>query len=83
MDTTRAQEALKFQHYSWADMMAEMSAKFWFTRYWGRLLAPLVREIHEAPVGRTGTQPGQYADPWGVDPRASWATRRGISRRTA
>ena len=26
MDTTRAQEALQFQHHSWPDMLAEMRA---------------------------------------------------------
>ena len=65
MDTTRAQEALQFQRYSWSDMMAELSAKFWFTRYWGRLLAPVVREVmkRRSPYRNA---PGQYADPWGV-----------------
>ena len=65
MDTTRAQEALQFQHYSWPDMMAEISATFWFTRYWGRLLAPVVREVmkRRSPYWNTA---GQYADPWGV-----------------
>jgi nucleoside-diphosphate-sugar epimerase len=65
MDTTRAQEALQFQHYSWSDMMAEISAKFWFTRYWGRLLAPVVREVmkRRSPYWNAA---GQYADPWGV-----------------
>ncbi len=65
MDTTRAQEALQFQHYSWSDMMAELSAKFWFTRYWGRLLAPVVRAImkRRSPYWNAA---GQYADPWGV-----------------
>jgi nucleoside-diphosphate-sugar epimerase len=65
MDTTRAQEALQFQHYSWSDMMAELSAKFWFTRYWGRLLAPLVREVMKRRSAYWKA-PGQYADPWGV-----------------
>jgi nucleoside-diphosphate-sugar epimerase len=65
MDTTRAQEALKFQHYSWPDMMAELSAKFWFTRYWGRLLAPLVREVMKRRSAYWDA-PGQYADPWGA-----------------
>jgi nucleoside-diphosphate-sugar epimerase len=65
MDTTRAQEALQFQHYSWSDMMAELSAKFWFTRYWGRLLAPVVREVmkRRSPYWNAA---GRYADPWGV-----------------
>jgi nucleoside-diphosphate-sugar epimerase len=65
MDATRAQEALKFQHYSWPDMMAELSAKFWFTRYWGRLFAPLVREVMKRRSAYWEA-PGQYADPWGA-----------------
>jgi len=65
MDTTRAQEALQFQHYSWSDMMAELKAKFWFTRYWGRLLAPIVRAIMKRRSPYWNAE-GQYADPWGV-----------------
>ncbi|MDT5018051.1 MAG: hypothetical protein QOD39_4211 [Mycobacterium sp.] len=65
MDTTRAQEALKFQHYSWPDLMAEFSAKVWFKRYWGRLLAPVVREVMKRR-GAYWNAPGQYADPWGA-----------------
>jgi nucleoside-diphosphate-sugar epimerase len=65
MDTTRAQEALKFQHYSWTDIMAELSAKFWFMRHWGRLLAPVVREVMKRRSAYWNA-PGQYADPWGV-----------------
>lgn len=65
MDTARAQEALKFQHYSWSDVMAELSAGFWFTRYWGRLLAPVVREVMKRRSAYWKA-PGQYADPWGA-----------------
>jgi nucleoside-diphosphate-sugar epimerase len=65
MDTTRAQEALKFQHYSWTDIMAELSAKFWFMRHWGRLLAPVVREVMKRRSAYWNA-PGQYADPWGA-----------------
>jgi nucleoside-diphosphate-sugar epimerase len=65
MDTTRAQEALQFQHYSWPDMMAELQAKFWFTRYWGRLLAPIVREVMKRRSAYWNA-PGRYADPWGA-----------------
>ena len=65
MDTTRAQEALQFQHHSWSDVMAELSAKFWFTRYWGRLLAPIVREVMKRRSAYWNA-PGQYADPWGA-----------------
>ena len=65
MDPTRAQEVLKFQHHSWSDMMAELSAKFWFMRYWGRLLAPIVREVMKRR-SVYWKAPGQYADPWGA-----------------
>ena len=65
MDATRAQEALEFQHYSWSDMMAELSAKFWFMRYWGRLLAPIVRQLMKRRSAYWNA-PGQYADPWGA-----------------
>ena len=33
MDTARAQEALAFQHHSWPDMLAEMSARMGWKRY--------------------------------------------------
>ncbi len=65
MDTTRAQEALKFQHYSWSDIMGELQSKFWWTRYWGRLLAPVVREVMKRRSAYWKA-PGQYADPWGA-----------------
>ena len=65
MDPTRAQEVLQFQHYSWPDIMSELSAKFWFTRYWGRLLAPIVREVMKRR-SVYWQAPGQYADPWGA-----------------
>jgi hypothetical protein len=65
MDPTRAQEVLNFQHHSWSDMMAELSAKFWFMRYWGRLLAPIVREVMKRRSAYWKA-PGQYADPWGA-----------------
>jgi nucleoside-diphosphate-sugar epimerase len=65
MDTTRAQEVLKFQHYSWDDMMSELKSQFWFTRYWGALLAPVVREVMRRRSAYWRA-PGRYADPWGV-----------------
>jgi nucleoside-diphosphate-sugar epimerase len=65
MDTTRAQEALKFQHHSWPDMVAELQSKFWWTRYWGRLIAPIVRAVMKRrSVYRNA--PGSSADPWGA-----------------
>ncbi len=65
MDTTRAQEALQFQHYSWSDVMAELSARFGSTRYPGRLIAPVVREVMKRRAAYRNA-PGQYADPWGA-----------------
>jgi nucleoside-diphosphate-sugar epimerase len=65
MDATRAQEALKFQHHSWPDMAAEMRAKFWWTRYWGPLIAPIVRAAMKRRSAYWNA-PGQYADPWGA-----------------
>jgi nucleoside-diphosphate-sugar epimerase len=65
MDTTRAQEALQFQHYSWEDMLAEMRANANWTRYVLPLFVPLIRAV----LTRRGAyykQPGQYADPWGA-----------------
>jgi nucleoside-diphosphate-sugar epimerase len=70
MDTGRAQQALSFQHYSWPDMLAEMSSHMGWKRYPLRLAAPLVHTIlnHRVPYRNW---PGQYADPWGVI-RARW-----------
>lgn len=65
MDTTRAQEALQFQHYSWQNVMSELSSKFWFTRYWGRLLSPVIREVLKRRSA-SWDAPGRYADPWGA-----------------
>jgi nucleoside-diphosphate-sugar epimerase len=63
MDTTRAQEALQFQHHSWHDMLAEMGANAGWTRYVLPLFVPIIRAI----LTRRGAyykQPGQYADLW-------------------
>jgi nucleoside-diphosphate-sugar epimerase len=65
MDTTRAQEVLQFQRYSWDDMMGELRSKFWFTQIPGRLLAPVVREVMNRRSAYWGA-PGKYADPWGA-----------------
>jgi nucleoside-diphosphate-sugar epimerase len=65
MDTTRAQEALQFQHHSWPDMLAEIRANAGWTRYILPFFVPLIRLI----LTRRGAywkQPGQYADPWGA-----------------
>jgi nucleoside-diphosphate-sugar epimerase len=65
MDTTRAQEALQFQHYSWSDMMDELGAKFRWMRIPGRGLAPIVRMVMKRRSAYWQA-PGQYADPWGA-----------------
>jgi nucleoside-diphosphate-sugar epimerase len=68
MDTTRAQEALQFQHHSWPDMQAEMAAKAGWTRPVLQLLSPLAPVIREV-LKRRGAYwnaPGEYADPWGA-----------------
>ena len=65
MDTTRAQEALQFQHYSWSDMMAELTATFGWKRHPARLLVPVVREVMKRR-GVYWKAPGSYADPWGA-----------------
>jgi nucleoside-diphosphate-sugar epimerase len=65
MDTTRAQEALKFQHHSFPDMIAEMQAQAGFLRYAGRLIAPIAREVMKRRSAYWKA-PGRYADPWGA-----------------
>ncbi len=65
MDTTRAQEALKFQHHSWPDMLAELRAEAGWKRYAGRLIAPVARAVMKRR-GAYWKAPGQYADPWGA-----------------
>ncbi|MBV8929217.1 MAG: NAD(P)-dependent oxidoreductase [Mycobacteriaceae bacterium] len=65
MDTTRAQQALQFQQYSFPDMMAELADKFRWARGPGRLLAPIAREVMRRRSAYWNA-PGQYADPWGA-----------------
>ncbi|MGZ5363784.1 MAG: NAD-dependent epimerase/dehydratase family protein [Mycobacterium sp.] len=65
MDTTRAQEALQFQHYSWSDMVAELTATFGWKRHPARLLVPVVRAVMKRR-GAYWKAPGTYADPWGA-----------------
>lgn len=70
MDTTRAQEALQFQHYSWPDMLAEASRRAGPSKYLMGVAAPLLRALLKRRSAYW-KQPGQYADLWG-------AIRRGI-----
>lgn len=65
MDTTRAQEALAFQHYSWQDMIDEASRNAGPSKYVLPVVAPLIRAILKRR-GAYWKQPGQYADPWGA-----------------
>lgn len=65
MDTTRAQEALAFQHHSWPEMLNEAAQQAGPSKYLLPMAAPLVRVI----LTRRSAywkQPGQYADPWGA-----------------
>ncbi|CAA0118350.1 3 beta-hydroxysteroid dehydrogenase/Delta 5--_4-isomerase [Mycolicibacterium vanbaalenii] len=65
MDTTRAQEALSFQHYSWQDMLTEAARQAGPSKYLLRLAAPLVRAVLKRRSAYW-KQPGQYAEPWGA-----------------
>jgi hypothetical protein len=65
MDTTRAQEALGFQHHSWPGILTELNAQAGWKRYPGRLIAPIAREILKRRSAYWKA-PGKYADPWGA-----------------
>jgi nucleoside-diphosphate-sugar epimerase len=65
MDTTPAQEALKFQHHSWPDMVAEMQVNAGWTRHALRLIAPLAK-VYLRRRSAYANRPGRYADPWGA-----------------
>jgi nucleoside-diphosphate-sugar epimerase len=65
MDTARAQEALEFQHHSWPDMLAQMSARMGWKRHLLRLVAPIAR-IFLARRAAYRDAPGTHADLWSV-----------------
>ena len=65
MDTTRAQQALSFQHHSWPDMRAEMHDRAGWQRYPMRLVAPVVRQFLKRLAAYHDAL-GRYADPWGA-----------------
>ena len=65
MDTTRAQQALSFQHHTWADMLAEMRAAAGWRRYPMRLVSPVARQFLKRRAAYRNA-PGHYADPWGA-----------------
>ena len=79
MDTTRAQQALSFEHHSWPDMLAEMRAGAGWRRYPMQLVAPLGRFVLKRRAAYRNA-PGRYADPWGAirtrmgDPRLTSET---------
>lgn len=63
MDTTRAQEVLGFQHYSWPDMLIETADHAGLKRPVLRLLAPLARQILKRRTAYHGSAQ-RYAEPW-------------------
>lgn len=65
MDTTRAQQVLRFQQHSWPDMLVEMRAAAGWRRYPMRLISPLARRFLKSRAAYRNT-PGRYADPWGA-----------------
>ena len=65
MDTTRAQEALQFQHHSWPDMLAQTRANAGWPRHILPIVAPLIRAFLKRR-GAYWKRPGQHADPWGA-----------------
>lgn len=65
MDTSRAQEALGFQHHSWPDLLAEAARRAGPSKHLLPIAAPLVRMLLERRSAYW-RQPGRYADPWGA-----------------
>lgn len=63
MDVAHAQELLQFQHHSWPEMLAEISARAGWKRQPRRLIAPLVRQMMKRHAAYRNS-PGQYADVW-------------------
>ncbi|MCF6388251.1 NAD(P)-dependent oxidoreductase [Mycobacterium sp. MBM] len=63
MDTSRAQQALGFQHHSWPAMLIETADKAGIQRPLLRLLAPLVKQILKRRTAYHGTGL-RYAHPW-------------------
>ncbi len=79
MDTTRAQEALQFQHYSWSDMMAELSREVLVEALSGAADRADRSRGDEAPVGPTGRH--RASTPIrGARSAPIWVIRRGIRR---
>jgi nucleoside-diphosphate-sugar epimerase len=64
MDTTRSQQVLAFQRYSFAESHGEIRARAGWVVWPRRMVAPGVAALmrRRAPYHK---QPGRYADPWG------------------
>jgi nucleoside-diphosphate-sugar epimerase len=65
MDTSRAQQALAFQHHNWPGMLAEMRAAAGWRCYPMRLISPVARHFLRRRAAYRNS-PGDYADPWGA-----------------
>jgi len=70
MDTTRAQQALSFQHHTISDLLAAMRSKQGLMRLPLQVVAPLTRGFFRRRSPYYGA-PGRYADTWGAI-RARW-----------
>ncbi|BBY31406.1 NAD(P)-dependent oxidoreductase [Mycolicibacterium sediminis] len=70
MDTTRAQEVLKFQTVSFPDILKETADKAGWKRYPLRLVAPAAGYFLRRQSAYRN-HPGHFADPWGAI-RAKW-----------
>ena len=74
MDTSRAQEVLKYQQHSWPEMLIETANKAGVSRHLLRVAAPLTKAIFTRRAAYHGrTEP--YADPWGAIAK-KWADPR-------
>jgi D-erythronate 2-dehydrogenase len=74
MDTTRSQEVLAYQHYSFPDILIETAAKTGWKRHLFRIAAPVVRQVINLRAAYRN-HPGSYADPWGAI-EAKWGDPR-------
>ncbi|BBY84723.1 NAD-dependent epimerase/dehydratase family protein [Mycolicibacterium tokaiense] len=80
MDTTRSQELLGFQRYSWSDMLIETAENAGWRRPLIRLAAPIAHQILTRRSAYHGVA-GSYADPWGAI-TAKWGDPRPEGART-
>lgn len=63
MDSATAQAALKHQHHTWPQMLAEVGQKAGWKRYPLRVMAPVAKEILKRRSAYY-RQPGSHANPW-------------------